>query len=84
MIQTYGEDYDVTVIQAWGMTEMSPLGTVCRLRPEMKDLDYERQLDIMQKLGAAIPGQVKERSDEPGESVTTTDSEPAPEPVPDD
>lgn len=56
MIQTYGQDYDVTVIQAWGMTEMSPLGTVCRLRPEMKDLDYEQQLDIMQKQGQPVFG----------------------------
>jgi fatty-acyl-CoA synthase len=56
MIQTYGEDYDVTVIQAWGMTEMSPMGTVCRLRPEMKELDYEQQLDIMQKQGQPVFG----------------------------
>ena len=56
MIQTYGEDYDVTVIQAWGMTEMSPLGTVCRLRPEMKNWNYEQQLDMMQKQGQPVFG----------------------------
>ena len=56
MIQTYGQDYDVTVIQAWGMTEMSPMGTVCRLRPEMKKLNYEQQLDIMQKQGQPVFG----------------------------
>ena len=56
MIQTYWEDYEVRVIQAWGMTEMSPLGTVCRLRPEMKELDFEAQLDIMQKQGQPVFG----------------------------
>jgi len=56
MIEAYGKDYGVTVIQGWGMTEMSPMGTCCRLRPDMKNLDYEQQLDILQKQGQPLFG----------------------------
>jgi fatty-acyl-CoA synthase len=43
-------------IQAWGMTETSPLGTVTRLKPEMKEWPRDRQLDIKQRAGIAAPG----------------------------
>ena len=29
MITPFDDDYGVDVLHAWGMTEMSPLGTVC-------------------------------------------------------
>ncbi len=32
MIRAFQEDYGVKVLHAWGMTEMSPLGTVCNLK----------------------------------------------------
>ncbi|MCA1297886.1 long-chain-fatty-acid--CoA ligase [Stappia indica] len=43
--------YDVRVIHAWGMTEMSPLGTACSLKPEVADLDGEALLDLQEKQG---------------------------------
>ena len=33
MMRAFQERYDVQVLHAWGMTEMSPLGTVCTLKP---------------------------------------------------
>ena len=32
MIRTFQDDYGVKVLHAWGMTEMSPLGTVSTLK----------------------------------------------------
>ena len=32
MIDAFREDYGVDVLHAWGMTEMSPLGTLCTLK----------------------------------------------------
>jgi acyl-CoA synthetase (AMP-forming)/AMP-acid ligase II len=32
MIRAFQEKYGVHVLHAWGMTEMSPLGTVCTLQ----------------------------------------------------
>jgi 3-(methylthio)propionyl---CoA ligase len=32
MIDAFRDDYGVDVLHAWGMTEMSPLGTLCTLK----------------------------------------------------
>ncbi len=41
-------DMGVTVRHAWGMTEMSPLGTLATLKPPFDKLTGEDQLDILQ------------------------------------
>jgi len=51
MTKTFQDVYGVEVIHAWGMTEMSPLGTVCTLKPEYAGLTGETRLDIQQKQG---------------------------------
>ena len=51
MMEAFDKNYQVSVHHLWGMTEMSPLGTVGRLRPHMDDLPYEAQLDIRLKQG---------------------------------
>jgi fatty-acyl-CoA synthase len=47
----FQENYDVEVIHAWGMTEMSPLGTLCSMKPEYADLEGDARLDIEEKQG---------------------------------
>jgi fatty-acyl-CoA synthase len=42
--------------QAWGMTEMSPLGSVCIIRSEFADLDEEQKADVRATAGIAPPG----------------------------
>jgi acyl-CoA synthetase (AMP-forming)/AMP-acid ligase II len=56
MIAKFDKDYGVEVIHAWGMTEMSPLGTINRPLPFMKDLSYEDRLSIKCKQGRAPYG----------------------------
>jgi fatty-acyl-CoA synthase len=56
MIKTFRDDYGVTVLHAWGMTEMSPLGTVCNLKLAQQSLGPEQQLGIMAKQGRAVFG----------------------------
>jgi len=51
MIKTFEEDYGVQVFHAWGMTEMSPLGTVGSIKPQLADLKGGALLDIKQKQG---------------------------------
>jgi fatty-acyl-CoA synthase len=51
MIKTFERDYDVQVFHAWGMTEMSPLGTVGTIKPEYADLKGDALLDVKQKQG---------------------------------
>ena len=56
MIQTFMEDYGVEVLHAWGMTEMSPLGTLCTLKNKHLKLSEPEQMKIRLKQGRAIFG----------------------------
>jgi fatty-acyl-CoA synthase len=47
---------DVEVLHGWGMTEMSPLGTVCKLKPKHDSLSSEEQVRILAKQGRAVFG----------------------------
>ena len=51
MIQTFQDTYGVEVCHAWGMTEMSPLGTLGSLKPEYVNLSGEKRLDVQTKQG---------------------------------
>jgi 3-(methylthio)propionyl---CoA ligase len=56
MIRSFKLDYDVTVLHAWGMTEMSPVGTACILKLRQLALGIDEQLAIMAKQGRAVFG----------------------------
>jgi fatty-acyl-CoA synthase len=51
MTKTFEEKYGVKVNHAWGMTEMSPLGTLGSLKPEYAHLTGDAKLDVQQKQG---------------------------------
>jgi fatty-acyl-CoA synthase len=51
MTKTFQDKYGVKVNHAWGMTEMSPLGTLGSLKPEYIGLTGEARLDVQQKQG---------------------------------
>ncbi len=51
IIETFEKKYDVEVTHAWGMTEMSPLGTLGSLKAKLAGLPYEQQLDYKCKQG---------------------------------
>lgn len=53
MSKAFEEDYGVEVIHAWGMTEMSPLGTLCSMKPAYANLTGDQRLDIQEKQGFA-------------------------------
>jgi acyl-CoA synthetase (AMP-forming)/AMP-acid ligase II len=56
MIHAFQEDYGVEVLHAWGMTEMSPLGTLCTLKNKHLDMSKDEQMKIRLKQGRAIYG----------------------------
>jgi len=56
MIKTLQDDYGVEVIHAWGMTEMSPLGTLSRLKAKHADLPKDAKDAILVKQGKGIYG----------------------------
>ncbi len=53
MTQKFQDNYGVEVIHAWGMTEMSPLGSLGTLKPEFMELDGDAKLDLQEKQGHA-------------------------------
>ena len=51
IIQKFQDNYGVNVFHAWGMTEMSPIGTVGTLKPQFLSLEGEELLDLQEKQG---------------------------------
>lgn len=56
MITAFQDEYGVSVLHAWGMTEMSPLGTLCTLKNKHLQMGKDEQMHILQKQGRAIYG----------------------------
>ena len=56
MMKTLRDQYGVEVVHAWGMTEMSPLGTTCTLQTRHLPLPAEAQQAILKKQGHVIFG----------------------------
>ncbi|MEH3147526.1 MAG: long-chain-fatty-acid--CoA ligase [Methylobacterium frigidaeris] len=53
MTERFERDYGVTVMHAWGMTEMSPVGSFCGLKPEVAGLTGDALYDQKMKQGYA-------------------------------
>jgi acyl-CoA synthetase (AMP-forming)/AMP-acid ligase II len=56
MMHAFQDRYGVQVLHAWGMTEMSPLGTVCTLKRHQLELDADAQYAVQAKQGRAVFG----------------------------
>jgi len=56
LIKAFEQDFGITGVHAWGMTETSPLGTTSKLQKVHYDLSYEEQLKIRGKQGIELPG----------------------------
>ena len=56
MLRTFQEKYDVAALHAWGMTELSPVGTACALRSKHDGLPREALYAIKAKQGRAVFG----------------------------
>ena len=69
MTKKFQENYDVEVIHAWGMTEMSPVGTLNTTKPEHVDLGGDARLDLQEKQGFAPFGVEMKVTDDNGEDL---------------
>ena len=56
MITAFNEVYGVEVLHAWGMTEMSPLGTVCNLKNKHMAMSPEDKMKVRLKQGRGLFG----------------------------
>jgi fatty-acyl-CoA synthase len=69
MIRAFQEDYGVKVFHAWGMTEMSPLGTVGTLKEKQEKLGADARLAVQAKQGRGIFGVEMKIVDEEGREL---------------
>ncbi|HYL90702.1 MAG TPA: 3-(methylthio)propionyl-CoA ligase [Burkholderiales bacterium] len=56
MLRMFQDEYGVAVLHAWGMTEMSPLGTVCTFKGKHLKMPKEEREKLQWKPGRAIFG----------------------------
>ena len=55
MIRGYKERHGLDIVHAWGMTEMTPLGTLCNLPSSLRDAPAEEQFRYRAKQGTPLP-----------------------------
>ena len=53
VIEAFERKYGVPVLHAWGMTEMSPVGSICSIKPEVHSEEYAKLLDVKSTQGYA-------------------------------
>jgi fatty-acyl-CoA synthase len=56
MIERYEQQFDAPILHAWGMTEMSPVGTVSQLKRHMLDWSAAERFKVRAKQGTTVPG----------------------------
>ncbi|MBY0531666.1 MAG: long-chain-fatty-acid--CoA ligase [Xanthobacteraceae bacterium] len=54
MMKKFQDEYGVQVTHAWGMTEMSPIGTAGSLKADVAHLTGDAELDVKEKQGFSI------------------------------
>jgi fatty-acyl-CoA synthase len=65
--------HGLTIIQAWGMTETSPMGTICRLPPELDDASDDEKYEFRVRQGVPSPYvEIRARGDD-GELIPWDD-----------
>jgi len=69
MIRTFQDRYQVHVLHAWGMTELSPLGTVCSFKPKHLALSQEERFAVQAMQGHALYGVDMKIIDEDGSEL---------------
>ena len=56
LIEDYERDLGVDILHAWGMTELSPLGTLSKLRSKHAALPAGARWDVKARQGCPLPG----------------------------
>lgn len=56
MIKLFQDKHEVHVLHAWGMTELSPVGTVCNFKASQLGLDIAQRDAIQSKQGRVVFG----------------------------
>jgi acyl-CoA synthetase (AMP-forming)/AMP-acid ligase II len=66
MVEMFEKEFGAHVLHAWGMTETSPIGTVCRPLRKHRDATQAERIDLQAKQGRAPYGVSLKIADEEG------------------
>ncbi|MBJ7319958.1 MAG: long-chain-fatty-acid--CoA ligase [Alphaproteobacteria bacterium] len=69
LIRAFHDDYGIEVLQGWGMTETSPIGTLSNMTPELADKPFEEQLKWRVKQGTPPLGVELKLKDDAGAAL---------------
>ena len=69
MIRAFEEDFGIDVLHAWGMTEMSPIGSTGSMKSSVAALPHKQKLDLKAKQGWAFFGVEMKITDDEGTSL---------------
>jgi fatty-acyl-CoA synthase len=69
LVRAFEEEYGVDVMHAWGMTEMSPIGTCGKLLPDHAALDHDAQIKAKLKQGRSFFGVEMKIVDDAGKTL---------------
>jgi fatty-acyl-CoA synthase len=54
--EAYREKIGLPILQAWGMTETSPVASICRVKSTLDHLDEDAKADLRSTIGLVAPG----------------------------
>jgi fatty-acyl-CoA synthase len=69
MCETFERKFGAFVLHAWGMTEMSPIGSACVMLPKHDALTLDERLDLQRKQGRAVYGVEMKITDDDGNEL---------------
>jgi fatty-acyl-CoA synthase len=69
LMAAYEQQHGVEMLHLWGMTEISPLGSVASPTPDMNSMSYEEKLDYRMKQGRVMFGVDMKIVDETGQPL---------------
>ena len=69
LIRAFHDDFGIEVLQGWGMTETSPIGTLSNMTPELAQLPFEEQLAYRTKQGTPPLGVELKLKDDAGQTL---------------
>jgi len=69
LIEAYEQSTGVPILHAWGMTETTPIATICRLKSTLQGISDEERLGVMAKQGLPVLGMDVTVMDEQGTEV---------------
>ncbi len=73
MIEAFEKDFGIDVVQGWGMTEMSPVGSIGVLTPDEEELDFPARVELKAKAGRRVYGVDFKIVDEAGTNLPHDD-----------